>query len=175
MTDIAQNLFAIQAEKYLADRLAALDTLTDLKAFILGAVTEAEVPLDLTPYVEIFIESEEEQRGMLARDESGYLGKLRFVLNFAREIGTDLIFSGGGRIVTLDSHARVGYYVKHARDELRRCVNTDFDGLTVDGEYICEFKLRQVRYGLGFDQRSNTWVNVGEIDFIIRSQRTTEA
>lgn len=174
MSDITDNLFTIQAEKYLVERLAALDTLTDIKAFILGAVTEAEVPMDLTPYCEIFIESEDEQRGMLARDESVYMGKLRFVLNLAQEIGTDLVFGAAGRVVTLESHARVGYYVKNARDELRRCVNSDFDGLTVDGEYICEFKLRQVRYGLGFDQRSNTWMNVGEIDFFIRSQRTTE-
>jgi hypothetical protein len=175
MSDISTNLFSIQAEKYIVGRLASLSTLTDIKTFICGAVTEAEVPMDLTPYCEIFIESEDEQKGMLARDESSYTGKLRFVVNLAQLPGSDFVQEAAGRVVVLDSHAQTAYYVTHCRDELRRCVNSDFADLTVDTEYVCEFKLRQVRYGLGFDQRRSSWYNVGEIDFFIRTQRTTEA
>lgn len=175
MTDINANLFPIKAEQYIAARLADLAELTDIKTFICGAVTEAEVQLDLTPYGELFIRAEDDLQGMLARDESSYEGTLRFVVNMAREIGTDWVVNDQQRVKTLESHSRTGYYVKHARDELRRCVNTSLGGLTVDGEYVCEFKLRQVRYGLGFNERRNTWFNVGELDFYIRTQRPTEA
>jgi hypothetical protein len=184
------DVFALKALDYIRSKLIDVPELKDIRLFIRGSWPSGNVMQRTTPYCEFYIVQNPYNEEDVATRLDGfkYVGEVRFIDNLADNTGyTNWIDNGQGRVYDMPGYTQMVQWVVAARNELLKCQHNDLGDpdsydpvesviLNVDHEHACAFSITQCILGFGLEagQRKNTWYNVGQIQFEIRSQRVRE-
>ncbi len=156
----------------IADRIVEIlsdcEDLDEVKAFVRGTAPVAGLPINLHPFCEVWVASEDtdtELTGNVA--ELSYRGALSLVVQMA-----DRIQLTAGRQYTLASYDLIKRLAYAAIKELQSDEWHDLDGLTTVDEVVTAFYLTGAReYGIEPGSRKDNFNNTAVIPFVVETQR----